>query len=966
MMMTFATDLKDYIFQEFTGLLTCRCSAGAQHTPMSRRPRVLQVLVNFEYRYTARDGSTVSIKPNEHYILVAKTNENWWNVRRDETAKPFFIPAMYVTELPAESSPTPLDPPEEFSGCESPDGTAQVTLRDKASIKRDAQKDGHRISTYIIPNEFFQPKVSETVSGSLETEDLHPELHIYDTVEGIAHENNHSPPANGETSETIFLAHVDTVTDLQRLTDKDSSVFDNIDTMTKSESPHAENNPAEIVKLSSTATTPTSNPPDQSTVEDDNALTAVYVNLPRLRCSSIDTSAPPASPLQDLPDPPDTLLLDSSGWEVHTDDRSGQEYYYQPSTGQSTWEYPLSFSMDSSVRAERTPSPYSFPQSPGCSPMGSSPRRWSSDWEKVLDENTGRHYFFNAVSGQSSWDPPEHFGSSGDMSFLKDCPPPLPEEDYPASPEAEEGTRPLSAEYSLINVRKVSIPRVNLDRSSPPGWTLNIDPDGVWLFTSDYTQEQWIKSIDDLGRTYYYLRDGTKSQWNLPEAVSPGPYAIGNGASSDLDGTGLMQNWRHSLGYQEEKLYSSCGQNVSNSESSGSPEMSQNVSNLEKAGILNKTKVSENGKKVRKNWAHSWTVLHGGVLTFHKDPKSTPTGASSKTNQIVPEFKVDLKGATIIWATKDKSSKKNVLELKSRSGAEFLIQYDTESIINDWHKVIVDTIRQLDSDQQHSEDEEEISEKSSSLDRDERFSERRAPGNANRQSLSSSTSESDQKKVRTKLMKFLLKRPTLQSVNDRGYIRENVFGCHLHNLCQQEKSTVPSFVEKCIRMVEKRGLGIDGLYRVSGNLAVIQKLRFKADHEDLDLEESNWDTHVITGALKLFFRELQEPLFPYNLFNEFISGIKIADYYSKLSHMKNLVRCLPPANHDTMEVLFSHLRKVIQHGDENRMTVQNVAIVFGPTLLKPEVETANITMYMVFQNQIVEFLLNEFESIFHM
>lgn len=48
------------------------------------------------------------------------------------------------------------------------------------------------------------------------------------------------------------------------------------------------------------------------------------------------------------------------------------------------------------------------------------------------------------------------------------------------------------------------------------------------------------------------------------------------------------------------------------------------------------------------------------------------------------------------------------------------------------------------------------------------------------------------------------------------------------------------------------------------------------------------------------------------------------------------------------------------------MTVQNVAIVFGPTLLKPEVETANITMYMVFQNQIVEFLLNEFEALFHM
>lgn len=46
------------------------------------------------------------------------------------------------------------------------------------------------------------------------------------------------------------------------------------------------------------------------------------------------------------------------------------------------------------------------------------------------------------------------------------------------------------------------------------------------------------------------------------------------------------------------------------------------------------------------------------------------------------------------------------------------------------------------------------------------------------------------------------------------------------------------------------------------------------------------------------------------------------------------------------------------------MSVQNVAIVFGPTLLKPEMESANITMYMVFQNQIVELILNEYNNIF--
>ncbi|KTG03850.1 hypothetical protein cypCar_00002473, partial [Cyprinus carpio] len=351
-------------------------------------------------------------------------------------------------------------------------------------------------------------------------------------------------------------------------------------------------------------------------VEDDSALTAVYVNLPRLRRSITDTSSTIASPLQEFPEPPDTLLLDSAGWEIHTDDQSGKEYYFHPSTGRSTWEYPLSSSMESSVRTEEACSPPSFPQSPISSPVGPSPQRWSSDWEKVLDENTGRHYFFNIVSGQSSWDPPEDITSP--EQFLEDCPPPLPEEDYPASPDLEEASPySMPSEYTLIQVKKLSIPRASLDHSVPPGWTLSIDAEGAWVFTSDYTQEQWIKSLDDQGRIYYYLRDGSDSQWNLPEySGSLGQYGVGNGASLEQDTMGSKQNWRRSTGYQEDaiivnakcdlpvifsqqKSHSSYPQYTPDSDASSSPEMPHNVSNLEKAGILNKTKVSENGKKIR-------------------------------------------------------------------------------------------------------------------------------------------------------------------------------------------------------------------------------------------------------------------------------------------------------------------------------------------------------------------------------
>ncbi|XP_062381915.1 rho GTPase-activating protein 27 isoform X2 [Sardina pilchardus] len=809
--------------------------------------------------------------------------------------------------------------------------------------------------------------------------------------------------------------------------------------------------------------------------EDD---TAVYVNLPPFRRKPTDlpfdssepssaspppqASSPPpssSSTTSPLSPSPDDLQRDlhtsaaanaaaadsppplSEGWEVHVDEDSGQEFYYHPASGETTWDRPAAMMMDAAVaedlaasasrhrlsRPTSTSSSSSAPPSPSVHsspPAGPapgppipatasfSPPGWrASDWERIVDESSGRPYYYNHASGETSWDPPEGIRTptSPKAQPRDDGPPPLPAEDYPADDEytvcldeddPAGGTRPpgvpaplplsSQSEYSLSHVRKAAIPRACLDRSAPAGWTLHVDPDGVWVFTSEHTHEQWIKSLDDRGQTYYYLRDGSRSQWNLPE-LGPSQPRVGNG-SPETDGPGVLRNWRHSVvPSQDEKFQPSHRRHLSDygSDVSSSPEMHSQADSkqekslaydsteslqpvlpsLEKAGILNKTKVSENGKKVRKNWAQSWTVLHGGVLTFHKDPKSAPGSTSTKSNQILTEFTVDLRGASIGWASKDKSSKKNVLELKSQNGSEYLIQYDTESIINDWHKVIHDTVRQLEQDQQqhHSEEEDDVYEKMPGVD-DRPLSgqeKKRVGSKQNSTSSTSSTSEADQKKVRTKLRKFLLKRPTLQSVKEKGYIRENVFGCHLATLCDQERSTVPSFVEKCIRTVEERGLGMDGIYRVSGNLATIQKLRYKADHEDIDFEECHWDIHVVTGALKLFFRELQEPLFPYSHFNNFIAGIKIQDYHEKKSYMCELIRSLPPANHDTMEMLFRHLRKVIEHGEENRMSVQNVAIVFGPTLLKPEMESANITMFMVFQNQIVEFVLNEFDTLFY-
>ncbi|KAM8978914.1 rho GTPase-activating protein 12 isoform X8 [Sarcophilus harrisii] len=472
----------------------------------------------------------------------------------------------------------------------------------------------------------------------------------------------------------------------------------------------------------------------------------------------------------------------------------------------------------------------------------------------------------------------------------------------------------------------------------PPRWTRDANVNKGDCHNSG--DQEWLKHVDDQGRQYYYSADGSRSEWELPKYnASQQQREIIKSRSLDrkLQDPIVLTKWRHSTIV-----------------------LDTNDKGQEKYGLLNVTKITENGKKVRKNWLSSWAVLQGSSLLFTKTQGSSTSWFGS--NQSKPEFTVDLKGATIELASKDKSSKKNVYELKTRQGTELLIQCDNDTLMNDWIKVLNCTI----SNQAVEYDEaveEEVPDSPGVEKHDKEKDHKDTKKLRSMKVLSIDSSE--QKKTKKNLKKFLTRRPTLQAVREKGYIKDQVFGSNLANLCQKENGTVPKFVKLCIEHVEEHGLDIDGIYRVSGNLAVIQKLRFAVNHDEkLDLNDSKWeDIHVITGALKMFFRELPEPLFTFNHFNDFVNAIK-QEPRQRVGAVRDLIKQLPKPNQDTMQVLFRHLKRVVENGEKNRMTYQSVAIVFGPTLLKPEKETGNIAVHTVYQNQIVELILLELNSIF--
>ncbi|KAF9574459.1 rho GTPase-activating protein [Mortierella alpina] len=172
--------------------------------------------------------------------------------------------------------------------------------------------------------------------------------------------------------------------------------------------------------------------------------------------------------------------------------------------------------------------------------------------------------------------------------------------------------------------------------------------------------------------------------------------------------------------------------------------------------------------------------------------------------------------------------------------------------------------------------------------------------------------------------------------------RNSVFGVELRHLMSD--GNIPLIVEKCIAEIEKRGLEEVGIYRVPGAMSSINKLRlcFNSGSHEVDLDNDEWkDINVVAGALKQFLRELPEAVMTNALYDSLIAASALEDYDERLMTMKDLIRTLPPHNYLLLKRVIEHLERVTDYEEINHMYATNLAIVFGPTLLRPGGSSAN-------------------------
>ncbi|KAK7171018.1 hypothetical protein R3I94_001045 [Phoxinus phoxinus] len=186
-------------------------------------------------------------------------------------------------------------------------------------------------------------------------------------------------------------------------------------------------------------------------------------------------------------------------------------------------------------------------------------------------------------------------------------------------------------------------------------------------------------------------------------------------------------------------------------------------------------------------------------------------------------------------------------------------------------------------------------------------------------------------------------------------VQEPVFCVPIGQVAMQESVLVPHIVRSCVEEVERRGMTEEGIYRISGASSEIQALKhaFNTNYREAVSKLRSVDVNAVSGTLKLYFRELPLTLIPSERFKELSEALDIADPYLRADSMLTLLQALPDVNRNTLLFLLHHLRRVAARKEENKMSLSNLATVFGPSLLRPPVARVDISQEVEVQVQVI-------------
>uniref|UniRef100_A0A672GH63 Rho GTPase activating protein 21a n=1 Tax=Salarias fasciatus TaxID=181472 RepID=A0A672GH63_SALFA len=366
-----------------------------------------------------------------------------------------------------------------------------------------------------------------------------------------------------------------------------------------------------------------------------------------------------------------------------------------------------------------------------------------------------------------------------------------------------------------------------------------------------------------------------------------------------------------------------------------------------KEGLLHfKQLHTDKGKRVgggMRPWKQMYAVLRGHYLCLYKDKKEGLAHANGQTAD--EPVQISIKACLIDISYSD-TKRKNVLRLTT-SNCEYLFQAEDREDMLAWIRVIQESSN-LDEENAVFTSHDLISRKIKEYN-----------------TLMSPTGSKTEPSPRTSRQSLSIRQTLLGGKGEpkatsphspkpepeRKNMHKDDFTPPERPFLKRPPSRVPQFVplivEVCCKLVEERGLEYTGIYRVPGNNAAISNMQEELNNKgmnDIDIQDDKWrDLNVISSLLKSFFRKLPEPLFTNDRYTDFIEANRIEDPVERLKVLKRLVKL----------------------GLFTQMEPRNLAIVFGPTLVRTtEDNMTHMVTHMPDQYKIVETLIQNYDWFF--
>lgn len=198
-----------------------------------------------------------------------------------------------------------------------------------------------------------------------------------------------------------------------------------------------------------------------------------------------------------------------------------------------------------------------------------------------------------------------------------------------------------------------------------------------------------------------------------------------------------------------------------------------------------------------------------------------------------------------------------------------------------------------------------------------------------------------------------------------GRAQPRLFEGSLEEYLEATNQEVPLVIRSCVRVINLYGLHHQGVFRVSGSQVEINHFRdcFERGEDPLAEVSDASDINSVAGVLKLYLRELREPLFPIFYFDQLMEISQLECPEEFVAKVRDVVGGFPRAVFVVLRYLFAFLNHLCEFSDENMMDPYNLAICFGPTLV-PIPEDKDQVQYQNLVNELVKGLIVHQERIF--